>query len=96
MGRRENSLHAQKRSLQKYIPKKLTCGVLKDLDGSVVDLSNGLHLNVVAIATVKPLPVDVVLKILISHILREVVHVLKLEEGGGGEERERDGKGPPH
>ena len=47
----------------------LTCGVLKDLNGSIVDLSNGLHLNVVAIATVKPLPVDVVLKILISNIL---------------------------
>ena len=63
-----------------------TCSVLKDFNGAIVDLSNGLHLNVVAIATVKSLPVDVVLKILISHILGEVVHVLELE---GGREREK-------
>ena len=62
-----------------------TCGVLKHFNGSVVDLCNGLHLNVVAIATVKPLPVDVVLKILISHVLGEVVHVLELEGGRGRE-----------
>ena len=69
--------------------KTLTSGVLKDLNGSVVDLSNGLHLNVVAVATIKSLAVDVVLKILISHILREVVHVLELE---GEREREREKK----
>ena len=74
-----------------------TCGVLKDFNGAIVDLSNGLHLNVVAIATIKPLSVDIMLKILISHILGKVVHVLKLE---GGREREREkercGKGSPH
>ena len=72
--------------------KTHTSGVLKDLNGSIVDLSNGLHLNVVAIATIESLAVDVVLKILISHILREVVHVLELEgerERGRGGERER-------
>ena len=69
-----------------------TCSVLKDFNGAIVDLGNGLHLNVVAIATVKSLPVDVVLKILISHILGKVVHVLELEGGREGErEREKGG-----
>ena len=69
-----------------------TCSVLKDFNGAIVDLSNGLHLNIVAIATIKSLPVDVVLKILISHILGKVVHVLELEGRGRERERERGGQ----
>ena len=72
----------------------LTCCVLEDFNRSIVDLSNSLHLNVVAIAIVKPLAVDVVFKVLIRDILREVVDVLKLErekEREGGREREGEG-----
>ena len=77
--------------------KLLTCCVLEDFNRSIVDLSNSLHLNVVAIAIVKPLAVDVVFKVLICDILREVVDVLKLErEREKGREkngREREGGG---
>ena len=66
-----------------------TCSVLKHFNRSVVDLCNSLHLNVVAIAIVKPLTVDVMFKVLIRDILREVVCVFKLKEGREGRERER-------
>ena len=69
--------------------KLLTSSVLEYFNSSIVDLSNGLHLNIVAIATVKPLPIDVVFKILVSDILGEVVHVLELGGGGGGGKREK-------
>lgn len=67
-----------------------TCSVLKHFNRSVVDLCNSLHLNVVAITIVKPLTVDVMFKVLIRDILREVVRVLKLKEGREGQERERE------
>ena len=58
----------------------LTYGVLVEFDGSAVHLSQGLHLYVVAIALVLPLAVDVVLKILVSDVLRKEVSVLQLKE----------------
>ena len=64
-----------------------------DLNSSVVHLSHGLHLQVVAIAVVTALPVDVLLEIL-CHKLREVVCILQLEregEGEGGEKQRGEG-----
>ena len=59
-----------------------TCSILEHFNGPVVHLSQCLHLQVVAIAMITPLPVDVLLEILCNK-LREIVHVLELE-------RERD------
>ena len=58
----------------------LTCGVLVDLNRPIVHLCNGLHLNVVAITLIQPLPVDVVLKILVRNILGEIVSIFHLIE----------------
>ena len=66
---------------------------MEDLNRPIVDLSNGLHLNVVAVAVVKSLSVNVVLKVLISDVLGEVVRILKLKGGREREdEREREGE----
>ena len=57
----------------------LTNAVLVDFNGSVVHLSHSLHLQVVAVAVVRTLAVDVLLKIF-RHKLREIVSILQLQE----------------
>ena len=64
-----------------------TDAVLVDLNGSVVHLGHCLHLQVVAIAVVTPLPIDVLLKVLRDK-LREVVGILQLQGRWGGGEKE--------
>lgn len=55
-----------------------TCAILVHLHGPVVHLSHGLHLNVVAMAVVFPLPVDVGGEVLCD-IVGEVVSILHLQ-----------------
>ena len=57
----------------------LTNAVLVNLNGSVVHLSHGLHLEVIAVAVIGTLAIDVLLEIL-RHKLREVLSVLQLIE----------------
>ena len=59
-------------------PDGLTCAVLVHLHRSVVHLSHGLHLDVVAMAIVFPLPIDVCGEVL-CHVVGEIVGVLHLE-----------------
>lgn len=56
-----------------------TCAVLVHLHRPVVHLCHGLHLNVVAMAVVFPLPVDVGGKVLCD-IVGEVVSILHLQK----------------
>ena len=66
----------------------LTDAVLVDLDCPVVHLSHGLHLQVVTVAVVRALAVDILLKVL-CHKLREVISIFQLQRGREGE---RDGE----
>lgn len=58
---------------------RLTCAVLVHLHWPVVHLSHCLHLNVVAMAIVFPLPIDVCGEVL-CYIVGEIVCVLHLKE----------------
>lgn len=60
-----------------------------DFNSSVVHLSHGLHLQVIPVAVVTALPVDVLLEIL-RYKLGEVVSILQLEREGEGE-KNREG-----
>lgn len=61
-----------------------TCAVLVHLHGPVVHLCHGLHLNVVAMAVVFPLPVDVGGEVL-CYIVGEVVSILHLQNRSEGQ-----------
>ena len=58
--------------------RKLTSCVLVDFNRSVVHLGYSLHFNVVAVTLLHTLAIDVVVKIFVGNILREVVCVLQL------------------
>lgn len=62
----------------------LTCAVLVHLHRSVVHLRHGLHLDVVAVAIVFPLPVDVCGEVL-CHVVGKIVGILHL----GGKKRQK-------
>ena len=62
--------------------RALTSGVLVDLYRSIVHLSQSLHFNVVAIALILALAVDVVIKVLVRNVLGEIVGILQLQERG--------------
>lgn len=59
------------------VVSRLTCAVLVNLHWPVVHLRHGLHLDVVAVAVVFPLPVDVCGEVL-CHVVGEIICVLHL------------------
>lgn len=59
------------------VVSRLTCAVLVNLHWPVVHLRHGLHLDVVAMAVVFPLPVDVCGEVL-CHVVGEIICVLHL------------------
>lgn len=71
-----------------------TSAILVDLDGPVVHLGHGLHLDVVAVARALALAVDVGGEVL-GHVVGEVIGVLHLGGGGGQEMHGRPPQGAP-
>lgn len=57
----------------------LTCAVLIHLHRPVVHFRHGLHLDVVAVAIVFPLPVDVRGEVL-RHVVGEIISILHLQD----------------